>query len=86
MRVETHNGRHLLCGGVLDKRYIKPGQVWANADGKSIVTVASAGEWVDYKWLNSKGEVEVHTKDWFSFQCRYFLVLDTPEIPKELSK
>ncbi len=83
MRVEIVNGLYLLCGCTLDRRHIKVGQKWADASGRTIVTVMSEGEWIDYKWTNGDGFTFVHTKDQFSFQCRYFMVLPSDEIPAE---
>lgn len=75
MRVETVNGRHLLCGHILPIDKIHRGQTWAPADGSNrTVTIESGGEWVDYSWIEN-GEKKVHTKMSFAFQCRYCLVL-----------
>lgn len=38
---------------------------------------------VTYSW-DFNGTPVFHTKLSFPFQCRYHLVLDTPEVPKEL--
>jgi hypothetical protein len=83
MRVETVNGRHLLCGGIIPRDAVKVGQRWAPASGGNYeVEVVSAGEWVRYTWTEAGGS-KSHEKDNFSFQCRYCLVLDTPEVPAE---
>lgn len=83
-RVETIHSRHLLCGGIVPTYFVKAGQRWAAASGSDReVFVESAGEWVDYSWTEN-GRKMLHTKMNFAFQCRYCLVLDKPEIPKEL--
>lgn len=83
-RVETVHGRHLLCGGVIPTEMVKAGQIWAAADGSNrTVYIESAGEWVDYSWYEN-GVKKIHTKMNFAFQCRYCLVLETPEVPEEL--
>lgn len=84
-RVETIHGRHLLCGGFVPTAFVKTGQRWASASGGDReVFVESAGEWVDYSWLEG-GDKKLHTKLNFAFQCRYCLVLDAPEVPEELT-
>lgn len=83
-RVETINGRHLLCGGIVPAHMVKAGQRWAPASGTDReVLIKSAGEWVDYSW-EENGEFRMHTKMNFDFQCRYCLILDKPEVPDEL--
>lgn len=85
MRVETIHGRHLLCGGLIADKHIKPGQTWASADGSNhTVTVSGVrGEWVGYAWVEN-GVRKYHEKPAFAFQCGYCLVLDTSTIPEEL--
>jgi hypothetical protein len=80
LRVETINGLHLLCGGIIPIEEVKVGQTWAAADGsKMTVNILEAGEWVIYE-----GDLQpIHTKDNFSFQCRYCLVLDEPVVPSQ---
>ena len=84
--VKTIHGRHLLCGGVIPAELVKPGQRWASADGsnREVTVRSSDGDWVTYLW-SEKNEERIHTKLNFAFQCRYCLVLDTPELPKELT-
>lgn len=85
MRVETVNGRHLLCGHILKPSQIRHGQVWASAGGsdRTVTITAVRGEWVEYTWL--EGDVrKYHEKEAFAFQCRYCPVLISPEIPEEL--
>ena len=84
-RIETVHGRHLLCGGLIPNNLVQVGQVWAPADGNDYeVRVKEIGdEGVVYTW-GFNGTQTTHRKEIFSFQCRYCLVLDTAEIPKEL--
>ncbi len=85
MRTEQVHGRWLLCGHILDTSQIKRAQVWAAADGSNRTVTVSAvrGDWVGYTWREN-GRLKYHEKTAFAFQCRYCLVLDGPEIPKEL--
>ena len=82
MRVETINERHLLCGGILPQSSVKVGQTWAPACGSdSEVTVtAVTDDCVTYSRAMQNSQEELY----FDFQCRYCLVLDTPEVPEEL--
>lgn len=82
LRIETINGLHLVCGGMLPEHAVRNTQTWAAADGSDhVVKVVSAGRWVDYTWLNGN---YIHTKTNFDFQCHYCLVVDTPEVPEGL--
>lgn len=80
MRVEQHHDRYVLCGAILPTEKIEVGQVWMNSSG-GLVTVEDVDQFgvVRYSWQGDMNE-----KDSFSFQCRYSLVLNGPEIPEEL--
>lgn len=82
MRTEKVNENWLLCGVILPKLEIKPGQLWASADGsKHVVKISGVrDDWVGYTW----GQGQYHEKSVFAFQCRYCLILPTSDIPKEL--
>ena len=84
MRVEVVNGRNLLCGYIVPRDKVQPGQTWAAASGSDhTVTVENVDrEWVDYSWIEADGAKKTHTKLIGAFQCRYCLALDTPELPK----
>lgn len=83
-RVETINGRHLLCGGIIPGDMVTPGQRWAAADGSDReVTVVAGGDSVVYVWTEA-GQERTHTKLNFSFQTRYCLILDRPTVPSQL--
>lgn len=81
MRIETINGRHMLCEHIIRSDMIIPGQVWAPADGSDyevhiISTSVHGGDvWVMYSWTE-KGVRYEHEKMAFAFQCRYCLVID----------
>ena len=85
MRVETINGRHLLCGHILREDQIERGQLWASADGsnRTVRVEGVADGWVHYSWVEH-GRVVNHEKDCFAFQSRYCLILPGADIPKEL--
>lgn len=82
MRVEKVNEKFLLCGGIIPKERITKGQLWARADGSAGLVMIDEviGDDVKYKWLE-KEEWKYHTKDSFSFQCRYCLLLNSEELP-----
>lgn len=84
MRVEQVNGRYLLCGGIISADQVKPGQVWAAADGSDRTVLVEGGDaLIEYSWMGN-GEKKTHIKSNFGFQCRYCLVLESNEIPEEL--
>lgn len=86
LRIETIHGRHLVCGSILSKSAVKHGQTWAPADGTNhTVYIESAGDSVEYSWVEN-GLKKASTKQNFAFQCRYCLVVDTPEVPEEFTK
>ena len=82
MRIEVINGRALLCGHILGKEFILPGQRWAPADGSDrevlVVDICPAG-WVKYTW-DENGVARTHSKESFAFQCRYCLVFDQEDV------
>lgn len=82
MRVEEVLGRYLLCGGIVPRERVQPGQTWAAASGGNHTVTVDAvdDEWIDYSWIEN-GTRKTHTKLNFAFQCRYCLVLDKPELP-----
>lgn len=84
-RIETVHGRHLVCGGLIDEKQIHHGQEWAAADGSNCTVKVSTVRdgWVGYTWEEPTGR-KYHEKIAFAFQCRYCLVVTTPEVPKEL--
>lgn len=80
-RIEVHNGRQILCGGIIPADMVKPGQVWVSSNGHPVTVRSNDGAWVTYLWT-AHDETVIYSKDNFSFQCRY--CLETPEIPEEL--
>ena len=82
-RIEMAHGRPLLCGGIIPPEMVKPGQVWASADGsnRTVEVMETPGDWVKYGW-HEEDKFFTHTKLNFAFQCRYCLV--TPTIPEGL--
>ena len=86
MRVEKVNGRNILCGCILPVGKIFPGQMWTSADddGWDVIVTRISGAEVTYRAVKDGGECD---KDFFSFQCRYCLVLDgSGEIPEWVRK
>ena len=77
MRIETINGRQLLCGAILEEEFILPGQKWARADGtdgEAYVVRIKDGQ-VAYAWDYPDGSSVYAHKSVFDFQTRYCLVL-----------
>lgn len=73
MRIETVNGRKLVCGHIFPHSELAVGQRWAPADGGDYeVTIVEVNE--DYVWHESKfGKIR---KDAFGFQVRYCKIVD----------
>ena len=85
MRVEKINDRYLLCDWILKDSKIKPGQVWARADGAyQTVTIIR----VHFGIVTYRAEGDPygeHIKAAIPFQSRYCLVLKNEEIPEEIT-
>ena len=77
MRIETVNGRNLVCGHFFPADELAVGQRWAPADGsnREVKIVAVDGDWVEYEWQDN-GERKTHQKLAFAFQCRYCKVVE----------
>ncbi len=77
MRIETVNGRNLVCGHFFPASELASGQRWAPADGsnREVKIVTVDGEWVEYEWQDN-GERKTHQKLAFAFQCRYCKVVE----------
>jgi len=75
MRIETVRGRKIVCGHIYPKDELKVGQRWAQADGADrVVEIRSIdGEWVQY---GEHANDRTYEKDWFSFQCRFCLIVE----------
>lgn len=74
MRIETVNGRKLVCGHIFPANELEVGQVWAPADGTDrVVTITKIdGDSIYY----NEPQFGDSYKDAFSFQCRYCKVVD----------
>lgn len=65
-------GSHwLLLGGILPKGAVRVGQRWLSSTGHVVEVTNIDDDWVTY--VGNKQPV--HTKDNFSFQCKYSLIL-----------
>lgn len=75
MRIETVNGRKLVCGHIFPTNEIKVGQRWAPADGsdREHEIIANDGKTITHRWTETG---EVFTKAAFGFQCRYCKIVD----------
>lgn len=76
MRIETVNGRDLVCEHFFKAHEIEAGQRWAPADGsnREVKIVSVDGDCVKYEW-EEQGQRKTHEKTLFAFQCRYCKVL-----------
>jgi hypothetical protein len=83
MRIEHHHGTNIVCGHIFHHTSIKVGQVWRGSSGSKVTVTGRDADWVTY--MQSNGVP--HTKDAFSFQCRYCLDIgDATEVPDELAQ
>lgn len=83
MRIEKQGDYNIICGCILPIDCIKPNQQWIGT-GNSPVTVSKVeGGDVYYTWYE-KGELKIHHKESFSFQCRYCLIVDLDNLPSFL--
>ncbi len=80
MRIETVNGRNLVCGHIYPKNELKVGQHWAQADGadriveiRELITYSDGDIGVIY---GEHGNDRSYEKESFSFQCRYCLIVE----------
>ena len=77
MRVETHFGNNIVCGHIYPFAEIKVGSRWQSSGGRMVTVVKVDNNDVYYEWkCPVTGAVESHDKDYFSFQCRYCLILE----------
>lgn len=74
MRIETVNGRKLVCGHIFPANELEVGQVWAPADGmdREVTITKIDGDLIYYNGPLLKASF----RDFFSFQCRYCKVVD----------
>lgn len=84
-RVDRLHGKYILCGGIVPVSFLKRGQRWMSSSGNEVEIDKIIDGWVTYTWKTSNSTTESHEKLSFSFQCRYCLILDTPQVPKELT-
>lgn len=76
MRVEVDckTGNIIVCSHIYSKEQIKVGSHWQSSSGTTVMIETVEDGWVTY----SEHSGISHTKDVFSFQCRYCLILDHP--------
>jgi hypothetical protein len=70
-RVEREYSYWVLLGDILPKRAVRVGQRWLSSAGNVVEVIAIDDDWVTY--VGDKQPL--HTKDNFSFQCKYSLIL-----------
>ena len=72
----TKKGKQIVCGHIFKANDIAPGQLWSDSRYlEVIVESVSEDGWVTYSWYE-RGKKKVSEKDYFSFQCRYCLVVE----------
>jgi hypothetical protein len=77
------NGHKVVVRHIFKSNEIKVGSRWISAGGGGIVTIEGLNQYgsidpwyeVVYSWYEN-GQKVTHEKDVFSFQCRYYLILD----------
>lgn len=80
MRIGKQGNHHIICGYILNIDDIKPNQQWIGTSN-SPVTISSVKDGdVYYTWYE-KGELKIHCKESFAFQCRYCLIVDLDNLP-----
>jgi len=78
MNIQNHFGEWVICGEVFPAEFICPGQLWQGSSGSVVIVESVRDNWVVYSWIE-RGAKVVHSKDCFSFQCRYCLIVDGPD-------
>ena len=76
MRIETQNGRKIVCGHIFKIDKIKVGQIWQGVGGFTVTITKIENNHIYYQWEEENGIVKTHNKESFAFQCRYCLVVD----------
>lgn len=75
MRIETVNGKRIVCAHIYPEHEIQPGSLWIGA-GCTVVKVENVKDGlVTYSWTNKTGK-HMHIKSVFAFQCRYCLIVE----------
>ena len=77
MRVQTHNERFILCGGIIPVDRVLTGQLWI-ADNNIVRIIDVEDGFITYESIVNQ---KTNIKDSFSFQCRYCLILPFNELP-----
>lgn len=83
------DGYRVIAQTILDKTLIRPGQLWRDSAGSTVVITRT--EWFDGELCvfyrpQYDSDGLVHDKDSFSFQCRYCLDPDGPGVPAKLEQ
>lgn len=86
-KIKEQDGRRILIQRVLDRKHIRPGQVWVDSGGCSVTI--SRTQWFDddlwvYYWPEGESGKREIDKESFSFQCRYCLDVSGPQVPPDL--
>jgi hypothetical protein len=94
-QTETENDKTFTIGHIFNRECMKKmtGTNWISSSNNTVTIerieariLKDGTEWVDihYIWPPTEYSRGFHNKDHFSFQCRYFLLIDdkTPEFVK----
>lgn len=73
METEIINGRSCIVRHTFPLEELKVGSSWMSSSGSEVEITKIDGEWVYYF---DKNNGIFYDKDWFSFQCRYYLIVD----------
>ena len=75
METEVHSGKTIVVRHKFAADEIEVGSKWMSSGGSVVTIFENDGEWITYQWEESTG-TKYHTKDSFSFQTRYCLIID----------
>lgn len=74
MRIEVDkHGNKIVCGHIYPANEIKIGSRWVSS-GSNFVTVTRVDEHGEVYYDQRRGDP--HHKNYFSFQCRYCLIIE----------
>jgi len=81
MRIQASHGNNIVCEHIYPPEVLKVGSRWQDSSGSIVHLIGLKDGWVTYKGLSQPE----NTKDSFSFQCRYCLIVEPHQpMPEKL--
>jgi hypothetical protein len=74
MEIRNQGNDAIVCAHIFPVEDIVIGSKWVGVGGFYVTIESIKDDWVTYSWQEN-GTPVLHRKDYFSFQCRYCLVL-----------